>query len=174
MTDLTPFHAIAREILAGARAANLKLATAESCTGGLVSAALTEIEGSSTVFERGYITYSNEAKMEMLGVAQDMLAEHGAVSAVVAKAMAEGAVRHSNADIAVSITGIAGPGGGSADKPVGLVHFAIASRHAETTHSVRSFSDLGRSSIRTAAAGYALQLISNSIDSFRGISIRDE
>ena len=171
MTDLTPLHPIAREILENARAANLKIATAESCTGGLVGAALTEIDGSSAVFERGYITYSNEAKMEMLGVPQDMLQEYGAVSAVVAEAMAEGALLRSHADIAVSITGIAGPGGGSAEKPVGLVHFAIASEQAGTMHFVRNFSNSGRSSVRMDAAGYALKIISNAIYSIRGISI---
>ena len=102
----------------------LKLATAESCTGGLVSALLTEIPGSSTVFERGFVVYSNEAKQEMLGVADEVLAAHGAVSEATARAMALGALAHSGAEIAVSVTGIAGPDGGTAEKPVGLVHFA--------------------------------------------------
>ncbi|PTW60257.1 nicotinamide-nucleotide amidase [Breoghania corrubedonensis] len=171
MTELTPLHAIAQDILENARAANMKIATAESCTGGLVGAALTEIDGASAVFDRGFITYSNEAKIEMLGVPQDMLREHGAVSAVVAKAMAEGALLRSQANIAVSITGIAGPQGGSVDKPVGLVHFAISSEQAGTSHFVRSFSNSGRSSIRMNAAGYALEIVSNAIYSIRGISI---
>src|SRR5215470_6594765 len=108
------------------RSANLKVATAESCTGGLVAGVLTEIAGSSDVLERGFVTYSNEAKMELLGVPEAMLAEHGAVSEPVARAMAEGALAHSHADIAVAVTGVAGPGGGSAAKPVGLVHIATA------------------------------------------------
>lgn len=123
--------------LDAARAADLKIATAESCTGGLIAASLTEIPGSSDVFERGFVTYSNEAKTEMLGVPAGLIAEHRAVSEPVARAMAEGALAHSSADIAVAVTGIAGPGGGSAEKPVGLVFIgaarkgvsAIAERH---------------------------------------------
>jgi nicotinamide-nucleotide amidase len=108
------------------RAAGLMLATAESCTGGLIAAACTAIAGSSDWFERGFVTYSNEAKTEMLGVPTALIGAHGAVSAEVARAMAEGALVHSRADLAVAVTGIAGPGGGSADKPVGTVWLALA------------------------------------------------
>ena len=111
-------------VLTSCRKAGLKVVTAESCTGGLVAAALTAIAGSSDVVERGFVTYANEAKREMLGVSWDALLGHGAVSEPVARAMARGALARSAADISVSVTGVAGPGGGSADKPVGLVHFA--------------------------------------------------
>ena len=112
----------AESLLEACRTRGLKLATAESCTGGLIAALLTEIPGSSDVVERGFVTYSNEAKSEELGVPADLIAAHGAVSEPVARAMAEGALAHSHADLAVSVTGVAGPGGGSAAKPVGLVH----------------------------------------------------
>ncbi|WP_321336967.1 CinA family protein [Breoghania sp.] len=171
MTDLTPLHPIARTILQDARQAGLMVAAAESCTGGLVSALLTELDGSSAVFERGFITYSNEAKMELLGVTQKTLETYGAVSEPTARAMAQGALERSHADIAVSITGIAGPGGGSADKPVGLVHFAIAARKLDTTHHVMTFKDTGRPAIRLAATAYALQLVSNTIYSVGVMSI---
>lgn len=113
-------------LLDGYRQRGLKIATAESCTGGMIAAALTEIAGSSDVFERGWVTYSNEAKTECLGVAAETLATHGAVSAETAEAMAKGALGRARAQIAVSVTGIAGPGGGSADKPVGLVYVGLA------------------------------------------------
>jgi nicotinamide-nucleotide amidase len=127
----------AERVLLACRERKLKVVTAESCTGGLVAATLTAIAGSSDVVERGFVTYANEAKREMLGVSWDALLGHGAVSEPVARAMAVGALAHSQADIAVSVTGVAGPGGGSADKPVGLVHLAavrtghepIAERH---------------------------------------------
>lgn len=134
------------------------VATAESCTGGLVAAAITDIAGSSAVLDRGFVTYSNAAKSQMLGVAAELIEAHGAVSAEVARAMAEGALHHSNANIAVAITGIAGPGGGSELKPVGLVHFACATRE-KTVHSEKRFGDLGRDNIRAAAVKTALQLI---------------
>ena len=114
----------ARELLAAAERSGVRLATAESCTGGLIAGCLTELAGSSAVVDRGYVVYDNRAKCEMLGVGADLLAAHGAVSEPVARAMAEGALAHARADIAVSITGIAGPSGGSETKPVGLVHFA--------------------------------------------------
>jgi nicotinamide-nucleotide amidase len=123
--DLT--EAAAR-LLALYRSRALKLVTAESCTGGLVAALLTEIAGSSDVVERGFVVYSNEAKSELLGVSPQLIARHGAVSAAVAAAMAEGAIAHSRADVALSITGVAGPGGGSAEKPVGLVFLAVHRR----------------------------------------------
>ncbi|HEV3184607.1 MAG TPA: CinA family protein, partial [Xanthobacteraceae bacterium] len=119
---------LATRVLDAARARGRKIATAESCTGGLVAGALTDIAGSSDVVERGFVTYSNEAKLEMLGVLASTLANHGAVSRETAEAMAVGAIRRSMADVSVAITGIAGPGGGSPEKPVGLVHFAAAAR----------------------------------------------
>lgn len=118
----------ATRVLETCRAKGLLVATAESCTGGLVAGALTAIAGSSAVVERGFVTYSNEAKAEMLGVPMALIGEHGAVSEAVARAMAAGALAHSRAHLAVAVTGIAGPGGGGADKPVGLVHFAAARR----------------------------------------------
>ena len=135
-----------------------KIATAESCTGGLVAAAITDIAGSSEVFDRGFVTYSNAAKTEMLGVPTELISNHGAVSQAVARAMAEGALTHSAADVAVSITGIAGPSGGSAEKPTGLVHFACATR-GKTTHLEMRFGDLGRAAVRQAAVRQALQLV---------------
>jgi nicotinamide-nucleotide amidase len=131
------------------------IATAESCTGGLVGGLLTEIAGSSAVVDRGFITYSNEAKQDLLGVPADLLAAHGAVSAQVAIAMAEGALQRSRATVTVAITGIAGPGGGTADKPVGLVHFASAQRGLPTLPLMRRFGDLGREAVRHAAVEVA-------------------
>lgn len=136
----------------------LKVATAESCTGGLVGAALTEIARSSAVFERGFITYSNEAKIAMLGVPPGLLSNFGAVSPEVALAMAEGAIAHSLANVAVSITGVAGPGGGSAAKPVGLVHFGLARRGLASRHVARQFGDIGRDKVRFASVNQALEL----------------
>lgn len=139
-------------------AAGLKIATAESCTGGLVAGLLTEVPGSSAAVERGFVTYSNEAKAELLGVAEALIATHGAVSEPVACAMAEGALRASRADIAVAITGVAGPGGGSGAKPVGLVHLACATASA-TRHLERRYGDLGRGAIRLRAVEDALLLL---------------
>ncbi len=144
--------------LAACRAAGLMAATAESCTGGLVAAALTAIAGSSDVVERGFVTYSNAAKTEMLGVAPDLLAAHGAVSEPVARAMAEGALARSNAQVAVAVTGIAGPGGGSAAKPVGLVHFACA-RCGVATVARREVFAGDRDAVRLQAAQTALALL---------------
>ena len=152
----------ARAVIDANRAAGRVIALAESCTGGLVSAALTEIAGSSDVFERGFVTYSNEAKLECIGVNQDILETFGAVSVAVAWAMAQGAIRHSNADIAVAITGVAGPAGGSAKKPVGTVVFACATRDGDpekVVADVRQFGDLGRSEIRRQAVLVALELL---------------
>jgi nicotinamide-nucleotide amidase len=150
----------AETLLDRLRKRGLKLATAESCTGGLLAALLTEIAGSSDVVERGFVTYSNAAKHEMLGVPETSLAEHGAVSAPVARAMAEGALAHSGADVAVAVTGIAGPGGGTAEKPVGLVHFAAARRGGGVLHRECRFGDIGRSEVRIASLREALQLFS--------------
>ena len=134
------------------------LATAESCTGGLVAALLTDVPGSSAAFERGFVTYSNAAKAEMLGVDPALIAAEGAVSAAVARGMASGALAHSRADAAVSITGVAGPGGGTAAKPVGLVHFACARRGGSVVAVERRFGDIGRSAVRLASVAEALGL----------------
>ncbi|MDQ4135951.1 MAG: CinA family protein [Pseudomonadota bacterium] len=141
----------------------LKIATAESCTGGLVAALLTEIPGSSAVVERGYVTYSNEAKSEMIGVPAGLIAAHGAVSEPVARAMADGALSRSKADVAVAITGIAGPGGATATKPVGLVHFGVARKDAPTRHLERRYGDLGREQVRRPAVEDALALLESAI-----------
>ncbi len=139
------------------RADGLKLATAESCTGGLIAASMTEIAGSSNVVERGFVTYSNEAKTELLGVPVALIADMGAVSAEVAEAMAEGALAHSHADAAVSVTGIAGPGGGTADKPVGLVYLGACRRDGRPRHLRRVFTG-DREAVRRAALEEALDL----------------
>lgn len=152
----------ATELLSAARAKGMKIAAAESCTGGLISALLTEIAGSSDVFERGFITYSNAAKMELLGVPEGLLKEHGAVSAPVAWAMAEGAIHHSHAHLAVAVTGIAGPGGGSPAKPVGLVYIA-ASNGSDTQVEEQRFGDIGRSNVRSATVTAALRLLASII-----------
>ena len=151
--------AAARRILAMCRARGLLLATAESCTGGLIAGALTEIAGSSDVVECGFVTYSNEAKASMLDVPRQMIERHGAVSAEVARAMAEGALAHSAAHLAVSVTGIAGPGGGSAKKPVGLVHFGCATKGAPVRHMERRFGDIGRGEVRRLTVIAALALL---------------
>jgi nicotinamide-nucleotide amidase len=137
----------------------LMVATAESCTGGLVAGALTEIAGSSAVVDRGFITYTNEAKHQMLGVPTETIERHGAVSRETAEAMARGTLGHANADLAVSITGIAGPGGGTADKPVGLVHFAAASRGGSLIHHERRFGDIGRGEVRRRSVLEALAML---------------
>lgn len=136
-----------------------RLATAESCTGGLVAALLTEVAGSSAVIDRGFVTYSNDAKVQLLGVSQETLDRHGAVSPETAREMARGAVARSRADCAVSITGIAGPGGGSDGKPVGLVHFGLALRDRNPLHTERRFGSIGRGQVRLAAMRQALTLI---------------
>jgi nicotinamide-nucleotide amidase len=141
----------------------LKIATAESCTGGLVAALLTEIAGSSAVVERGFVTYSNEAKTELIGVPAELIAAHGAVSEPVARAMAEGALAHSRADVAIGITGIAGPTGGTATKPVGLVHFGLARKGAATIHLERRYGNLGREAVRRRAVEDALALFEGAL-----------
>lgn len=150
---------LAEHVLQMARDKGLHLATAESCTGGLIMAALTEIAGSSDVVDRGFITYTNRAKMEVLGVTTETLRIGGAVTRETAIAMAEGALNHSSANIAVSVTGIAGPGGGSAEKPVGLVHMACARRDGATLHEEHLFGDIGRDKVREATVVTALGLI---------------
>jgi nicotinamide-nucleotide amidase len=152
----------ARRVIEANRAAGLRVAVAESCTGGLVSAALTEIAGCSDVFEAGFVTYANEAKAEMLNVASDVLDTFGAVSIATAWSMAQGALKRSQADVAVAITGIAGPGGGSPRKPVGTVIFSRARRGAgpeDIMADSRDFGDLGRGGIRLQAALCALELL---------------
>jgi len=138
-----------------------KLATAESCTGGMIAAALTDIAGSSAVFERGFVTYSNEAKVAMIGVDEETLATYGAVSPETAIEMAKGAVSASRADVAVSVTGIAGPGGGSRHKPVGLVHMAIAMRDGPVHHHELRFGNIGRRQIREATVRTALSILAS-------------
>jgi nicotinamide-nucleotide amidase len=150
--------ALAEAVLAACRARNWRLAAAESCTGGLVAAALTAIPGSSDVVERGFITYSNEAKMELLGVAADTIATHGAVSAQTAAAMARGAVARAPVDLAASITGVVGPGGGTPQKPVGLVYLAVARRDGRARVERRVFPG-GRAEVRDAALVLALELL---------------
>ena len=149
---------LARQVIEAAAARGLMVASAESCTGGLVAGALTAVPGSSAVVERGFVTYSNAAKTELLGVPADMIDSHGAVSEPVARAMAEGAVARSRADVAVSVTGIAGPGGGSIGKPVGLVHFAAVGP-AGAVHAEHRFGDLGREGVRLASVRVALELL---------------
>jgi nicotinamide-nucleotide amidase len=149
----------AKRVLKLCRAHGLQVATAESCTGGLVAAALTEIPGSSDVVDRGFVTYSDDAKRAMLGVPAATLKRHGAVSAQTAKAMAAGALKNSRADLAVSITGIAGPGGGSKQKPVGLVYFAAASRDGRRIARKRLYGDIGRRRVRLRSVLEALALL---------------
>jgi len=149
---------LAESVLADCRARGWHVATAESCTGGLVAAALTAIAGSSDVVERGFVTYSNDAKMELLGVPADTIAAHGAVSAQTAAAMARGAVARSSVDLAVSITGVVGPGGGTPQKPVGLVYLGVARKDGAARVERRIFPG-DRGEIRQAAVVLALELL---------------
>jgi nicotinamide-nucleotide amidase len=150
---------LARVILADARGKKLRIATAESCTGGLVAACLTEIPGSSDVIDRGFVAYSNRAKQDLLSVPGDLIADMGAVSEAVARAMAEGAVENSHAHLAVSVTGVAGPGGGTPLKPIGLVHIAAAREGRSILHEAHRFGDIGRPEIRMKAVEAALGLL---------------
>lgn len=149
----------ARRIVTDFSARGLTIATAESCTAGLIAGAITEIAGSSNAFDRGFVTYSNAAKQQMIGVSGETLEAHGAVSRPTALEMAEGALRHSNADISVAVTGIAGPGGGSDEKPVGLVHLAAARKGRETLHREMRYGDIGRSAVRLATVRTALEML---------------
>jgi nicotinamide-nucleotide amidase len=149
----------AEKLLADARAKGLKIATAESCTGGLVAGLLTEIAGSSDVFERGFVTYSNQAKQDLLGVPAALIRQQGAVCEAVARAMAEGAIRNSTAQLSVAITGIAGPGGGSDEKPVGLVHITAARAGEASLHRECRFGDIGRSDVRLKSVETALEML---------------
>jgi nicotinamide-nucleotide amidase len=154
--DLT---ARAAALLDRYRAAGLKIVTAESCTGGLIAGLLTEIPGSSAVVDRGFVVYSNDAKEELLGVPDETLAAHGAVSEATARAMAVGALKASRADVAVSVTGVAGPDGGSAEKPVGLVWFGCARRGGAPVTREERFGDIGRGAVRLASVRVALALL---------------
>lgn len=140
------------------RSMNLKLATAESCTGGLIAGLVTSVSGSSDVFDAGFVTYSNAAKTRLIGVPADMIHQLGAVSEDVARAMALGALNHSDADIAVAVTGVAGPGGGSAAKPVGLVHCAAARRGGAVLHDVLQLGEIGRGAVRIATVAHAIEM----------------
>ncbi len=153
-----PIHDKARAVLDACRAAGLMVVCAESCTGGLVMGALTEIPGSSDVVERGFVTYSDAAKGEMLGVPPALIERHGAVSEEVAKAMAEGALARSRAQVSVAVTGVAGPGA-SAAKPAGLVHLAAAQHGKGVIHEKHEFGDIGRSAVRHATVAAALDLL---------------
>ncbi len=152
------------DLLDQAKAQGVMIATAESCTGGMVAVALTDIPGSSAVVERGFVTYTNEAKQQMLGVRAETLDAHGAVSENVAREMAEGALRHSRAQLAVSITGIAGPGG-SEFKPEGRVCFGLAGDGLRTTAETVEFGALGRDNVRIAARDHALNLLAKALSS---------
>jgi nicotinamide-nucleotide amidase len=158
-------EAKATALLEACRRKGILLATAESCTGGLIAASLTDIGGSSDVVDRGFVTYSNEAKHEMLGVPLQLIAAHGAVSEQVALAMAVGALTHSHAGLAVSVTGIAGPGGATATKPVGLVWFGMALKGKEPIAARSVFEDHGRASIRSAAVNFALDMVLKALSS---------
>lgn len=157
------FYDAAASLLVDLEKQALHIATVESCTGGLLAALLTSVPGSSRVLDRAFVTYSNQAKSEMVGVSPALIEMHGAVSREVAIAMAEGALVHTKVDIAVSITGVAGPDGGSEAKPVGLVHLACARRYSDTAHVERRFGDIGREAVRLASVNQALALIQTSL-----------
>jgi len=157
--DYDALVAQAAALLETFRAQKLTLAIAESCTGGLIAAVLTEVPGSSDVFERGFVTYSNAAKIEQLGVPAELIERHGAVSEEVVRAMAAGALQHSRADLAIAVTGVAGPGGGTAEKPVGLVHLAAAGRNGVTQARELRLGNIGRSAIRRATVKAAFGLV---------------
>ena len=150
---------MAAEVLERYKAKGWMIATAESCTGGLIAGCLTEVAGSSAVVDRGFVTYTNEAKRELLGVAETILKQHGAVSEPVARAMAEGALGRSNADVSVAVTGVAGPDGGTPEKPVGLVHLACARRNGETVHREMRYGPLTRGEVREATIATAFELL---------------
>jgi nicotinamide-nucleotide amidase len=161
MTDLAPYTAEAEALLVNFRQRGWTIATAESCTGGLISATLTEIAGSSDVFDRGFVPYSNKAKTDLLGVPAQVIASHGAVSMEVALAMAAGALRKSGTHAALAVTGIAGPGGGTPEKPVGLVHLAVAATGGTRLHIERRYDDYGRAVIRMATLRDGIQLLAS-------------
>lgn len=158
--DLKP---LAEELIRKAAEKGIMIATAESCTGGLITGLLTEISGSSAVVDRGFVTYSNDAKMDMLGVEAATLMAHGAVSRETALEMAEGALANSRAALTMAVTGIAGPGGGTADKPVGTVHLAIGHKGTSGSHHLLQLGDIGRDQVRLRTIEAALRFASNSI-----------
>ncbi|MEM7178639.1 MAG: CinA family protein [Pseudomonadota bacterium] len=153
------FEELASEVLALCKASDLMLATVESCTGGMVAAALTDIPGSSSVVERGFVTYSNQAKNELVGVSNKVLEIHGAVSEPAARMMAEGALLHAPVALSVAVTGIAGPGGATETKPEGLVHFACARTGRDTRHARIEFGALGRAEVRRRSVIQSLEML---------------
>lgn len=155
--------AAARQLLIDCREIGMTIGVAESCTGGLLAGALTEIPGSSDVFDRGYVTYSNTAKREMLGVPGDLIADHGAVSEPVARAMAEGVINNAGVRLSAAVTGVAGPGGGTALKPVGLVHIAAARSGRATLHTAFRFDSTDRAEIRRLSVAAALDMMKRQI-----------
>lgn len=155
---------LCKELVATAQTAGVKVTAAESCTGGMLAAAITSTDGSSAILDYGFVTYANAAKVDLLGVSERTLETFGAVSAETAAEMAEGARRHAKADIAVSITGVAGPGGGAPGKPVGLVHFGCACGERGLTRSVRRFGNLGRDEVRLASVRHALDMMLRAIE----------
>ncbi len=159
----------AKDTLDMLRDGGLLLVTAESCTGGLIAGLLTSIAGSSQMIDRGFVTYSDEAKSEMLGVPMTLIKQHGAVSEQVAREMAEGALRNSRANVSVSVTGIAGPGGGSKEKPIGLVHFGCSRKEMDTHHVRMTYGDIGRNEVRDAAIRTALAMVRQSISQSGGM-----
>lgn len=166
MTSEEDLRKAAARLLDTCRERGLKVATAESCTGGLLAATLIDIPGSSDVLDRGFVSYSNPAKETMLSVPRSLLSQYGAVSRQAAEAMAAGALTHSPANLVVAITGIAGPGGGSEEKPVGLVHFAAATRDGRMVPREKQFGDLGRRQVRLASVAEALAMLQDLADSF--------
>ncbi len=154
---------LARDVIRKADARGITIATAESCTGGLVAASLTEIAGSSSVIDRGYVTYSDSAKSSLLGVPPEQVVQFGAVSEAVARAMASGALARAGVGLTVSVTGIAGPGGGTLEKPVGRVHFACADRSG-VNHEVHTFADVGRTDVRLMSVRTALRMLNDRLD----------
>jgi nicotinamide-nucleotide amidase len=149
----------AKRLLDICKRKNFTVATVESCTAGLVAGTLTEVPGTSSILDRGFVTYSNQAKQDMVGVSAATLKAHGAVSRETAEEMARGAIAHAPVDLAVSVTGIAGPDGGSAEKPVGLVHFAVASRSGRIVHAEKRFGDIGRSDVRKQSVLQAFRML---------------
>ena len=158
-TFTNPIATLAGQLVSLCKSRSLMVATAESCTGGLIAGALTDIAGSSAVVDRGFVTYTNTAKMEMLGVQAATLSAYGAVSLETALQMVQGALFRSHAALAVAVTGIAGPGGGSPDKPVGLVHLTARSRNGQVLHREMRYGDLGRDAVRLATVATALEML---------------
>ncbi len=163
MTCAPDLVARATELLAALERRDWRLATAESCTGGLLAAVITEVPGASAVFDRGFVTYSNEAKSDLLGVPAPLILEYGAVSPEVAEMMAQGALERSRAQVAVSVTGIAGPGGGTPGKPVGTVCFGLAVRDERVETEARRFADRGRAFVREESVRFALGLLMEAV-----------